>query len=193
MEALCDHFLFAFIAFVSETSRSSIVPVLPLELNRRGLSSIHSGLSFRWVPSFSSLSIGLAFGPLLFKAYVLPNTNRLVTAQLGILLNAVSFLLLAISKPFSSDLVFLVFTYAGRICGGAGDSITVSCLFMMASTYSATTSRLVAITFGSSLADAVGPLYGGLLFPVLGYSGIFLLQMGLVLIGALSSFYFLKY
>ena len=46
---------------------------------------------------------------------------------------------------------------------------------MLPSYYETYSSYLVAFNLGIQLADAVGPVFGGLLFPYLGYVGIFAL------------------
>ena len=64
---------------------------------------------------------------------------------------------------------------------------------MAGSYYSEPSSFFVAISLGFAIGDAAGPLWGGLLFETLGYSGIFLVQAGVSFCIMLLVLYFRKY
>ena len=51
----------------------------------------------------------------------------------------------------------------------------------------------MALALGIALADAGGPLFGGLLFDLLGYSGIFFAESIITALSGLLALWFRKY
>lgn len=114
-------------------------------------------------------------GPILFKYVLLHRIGRIKTACAGFIISSAGLLIFGLAHYLQSNGAFLTLSILGRCFEGLGGNLTVPAIELMISTYFPDdyNSYFVAYNLGMSLADAMGPLWGGLLFHSLGYGGIF--------------------
>ena len=100
--------------------------------------------------------------------------------------------LFGVVKHSSSDELFIGVSVWARLGEGMASAFVHSTLITMISTYypNNASSYINAEIFGILLSELVGPLWGGLLFGELGYTGLFLLQSGTTLLFSLLLCYF---
>ena len=141
--------------------------------------------------SYSSCySLGFFLSPFLSKL-LLTKFGRLRSAFLMIMLQSVCILSFGLSKAFPNNALFLLFSMLSRLSEGLVVSLFSSSLMMMAPAYfESYSSYLTAINLGLDLADLLGPLWGGLLFSLLGYIGIFAAQSLLSFLTSFMVLYF---
>ena len=83
-------------------------------------------------------------------------------------------LIFGLAQRCSSDVLFLAASTISRFGEGLATSFNISTLMaMISSYYNPYSSYLSAEILGIQLSVLVGPLWGGLLFNLLGYTGIF--------------------
>ena len=107
------------------------------------------------------------------------------------LLLALSLLLFGLAKESSSDKVFIGFSILSRLGEGIATAYILSTIITISSAYYCNSASYInASVVGIHLAEFLGPLWGGLLFPAFGYTGIFVAQSGLTLFFGSLLFYF---
>ena len=107
---------------------------------------------------------------------------------------ALSLLLFGIAKTCSSDTLFVILSILSRLGDGLATSLIISTLMAMISAYyDNSASYISAEVFGVMLGAFLGPLWGGLLFRLLGYTGIFVVQSATIFLFSLLLCYFRSY
>ena len=135
----------------------------------------------------SSCSIGYCFALFMSKPLI-GKLGRLNSVLLMYVLLALSMLTFGFAQ---SDPVFIFMSVLSRLSEGVATSFNISTLMTMISAYySDNASFINAEVFGVLLSTFLGPLWGGLLFDALGYSGIFLVETVTILLIALMLCYF---
>lgn len=191
---LLAHFVLCFCATASNMVYTTIAPLFPLEVERRHLSSLYSGLVFWYCLShFSAVSLGNCSALLFFKPLI-RRWGRLGSVFSMLLILSSFAILFGLAKLFSSNAPFIALSLSSRLIQGVATEVTICSLILMASAYFRNfSSYLSVILLGIQLADLLGPLWGGLLFRLLGYVGIFMAQSVLMAAAALSILYFRRH
>ena len=186
-----EHLLIILGGFAANIPYTTVTPVLPLEIKHRKLSSIYSGLIFWSVfLNLSSFSVGFCCALFISKPLI-QAFGRLKSAVLMYSLMAINLVLFGVVKTTSSDPLFIGVSLLSRLCEGMASCFVHSTLITMVSAYFVESASYInAEIFGVLLAEFVGPLWGGLLFDSLGYTGLFFLQGVTILVFSLTLCYF---
>ena len=135
----------------------------------------------------------MAIGPFVAQCLI-PHLGRLRTLQLGLLVMTLGISLFGFAKLIPQDWAFISLSMLSRTLEGFGYALSSQSTSIMALTYhESSASYLVALQLGFGLADMSGPLWGGLLYDSLGYSGIFWLEAGLTALCCLITLLFINH
>lgn len=106
---------------------------------------------------------------------------------------AISLALFGAVRNSSSDVLFISLSLFARLSEGLASSFVIATLITMASAYYLQNASYInAMVFGAFLSEFIGPLWGGLLFEVVGYTGLFLLQSATILVFSLALCYYFR-
>ena len=171
----------------SRSCLSSLTPEAP--------SQFHLLWNYLLVRCHRSRSLGVGYISALFFAKPLTKKcGRLPSLISVYLLLAIEVLIFGLAKQCRSDELFLALSIFARVCEGLATSFTTCTLLAMIPSYYEAFSSYISVTLlGIQMAELLGPLWGGLLFNPLGYTGIFLVQSLSILVTALMMCYFRRY
>ena len=138
--------------------------------------------------------MNVLFTPCLWRSVMLPRLGRIKAVIVSYIFLISGLLMLALSKQFTSNSIFIFLTCFGRLLEGVGINSAYPTLTYMASSYYSDYAPYVTIIYvGINISDVLGPSFAGLMFPLLHYSGVFLLIAGLCLIAALLTLTFRRF
>ena len=124
-----------------------------------------------------TISILFVAKPLTKKCWRLPSFISVYA------LLAIEVLIFGHAKQFRSDALLLTLSISARVCEGLATSFTTCTLLAMIPSYYEAFSSYISVTLlGIQMAELLGPLWGGLLFNPLGYTGIFVVQSLTILV-----------
>ena len=143
--------------------------------------------------NFSFYSAGFFFSPL-FSTLFLTKCGRLRSAFFLLLAQSLFILSFGLSKLVPNDVLFVTFCMLSRFAEGFVCASFYSVLMMMIPSYFPDySSYFTANSIGLQLSDMLGPVWGGLLYNSLGYSGIFILQSAICFSSAFLLLFFLPH
>ena len=114
--------------------------------------------------------------------------------MIGCFIIAIGLSLFGVARLIPNDSLFIVLSFIARMIEGFGImSAYLYFSFMISAYFLEPASLFVAFNLGDSIADAGGPLFGGLLFDLLGYSGVFFAESITTAVCGLLALWFRKY